>query len=132
MLLNENVTAMRKTKGFYTPKPYARHAMQMTKRAGKALAATVRSTGIITLILIVLSFVVPFSILYVLEPGLFEATWIGRTFYLFFLWLVILEIILNWDNLPNIKLKKVKSPRTGLFLIVLTLPTLYVVWANYF
>jgi exosortase/archaeosortase family protein len=67
-----------------------------------------------------------------LDPALFQATWIGRTFYLFFMWLVILEIILNWDNLQNIKLKKMKSPRTVLFLIVLTLPTVYVVWANYF
>lgn len=122
---------MQKPKKLYTPKQYAQHLVQMTKKAGEALAATVRSTNMITIMLLVLSFVAPFSILYVLDPPLFEATWIGRTFYLFFLWLVILEIILNWDNL-HIKLKKVKSLRTGLFLIVLTLPTLYVVWANYF
>lgn len=123
---------MQKLKRVYTPKLYVQHVVQMTKKAGKALAAMVRSTSMIIIMLLVLSFVVPFSILYVLDPPLFEATWIGRTFYLFFLWLVILEIILSWDNLQNIKLKKVKSPRTVLFLIVLTLPTLYVVWANYF
>ena len=123
---------MQKVKNLYTPKLYVQHVVQMTKKAGKALAATVRSTGMITIMLLVLSFVVPFSILYVLDPPLFEATWIGRTFYLFFLWLVILEIILNWDILQKSKLKKMKSPRTVLFLFVLTLPTLYVVWANYF
>lgn len=123
---------MQKLKRLYTPKLHVQHVVQMTKKAGKALAATVRSTSMIIIMLLVLSFVVPFSILYVLEPSLFEATWIGRTFYLFFLWLVILEVILSWDNLQNSKLKKVKSPRTVLFLIVLTLPTLYVVWANYF
>jgi exosortase/archaeosortase family protein len=129
--LNENVIVMQKLKRLYTPKLYVQHFVQMTKKAGKALAAMVRSTGMI-IMLLVLSFVVPFSILYVLDPALFEATWIGRTFYLFFLWLVILEVILSWDDLQNSKLKKVKSRRTVLFLIVLTLPTLYVVWANYF
>lgn len=122
---------MQKLKRLYTPKLYMQRVVQMTKKAGKALGAMVKSTSMIIVMLLVLSFIVPFSILYVLEPSLFEATWIGRTFYLFFLWLVILEVILSWDNLQNSKLKKVKSPRTVLFFIVLTLPTLYVVWANY-
>lgn len=106
--------------------------VQMTKKATKVLVTTVKSTSMMTKVLLVLSFVIPFSILYVLEPPLFEATWIGRTFYLFFLWLVILEIILNWENLRNTRLKKAMSPRTVLFIIVLLMPTLYVVWANYF
>jgi exosortase/archaeosortase family protein len=108
------------------------HIVQMTKKVSNVLVTTVKNTSMVTKALLVLSFVVPFSILYVLEPGLFEKTWIGRTFYLFFLWLVILEIILNWESLRSSRLKKLMTPRTVLFIIILLLPTLYVIWANYF
>jgi exosortase/archaeosortase family protein len=104
--------------------------VQAAKRTSNILKTTFKSTGMIIKILLILSFAVPFSILYVLDPPLFQATWIGRTFYIFFLWLVILEIILNWDKL-NSKLKKTISARTTLFLTSLLLPTLYVIWANY-
>jgi len=105
--------------------------VQAAKKASNVLVATLKSNGMIIKILLVLSFVVPFSILYVLDPGLFQATWIGRTFYIFFLWLVVLEMILNWDNLENSRLKEMISVRTTLFVTVLLLPTLYVVWANF-
>jgi len=77
----------------------------------------------------VLSFVIPFIILYFWAPAVFEKTWKGRMFYMFFLWLLSLELILGWEKLEN-KLTRVKSVRTlALFLAVL-LPTIYVVVAN--
>ncbi len=82
-------------------------------------------------ILYVVSIIAPLSVLYYLDPGLFEKTWIGRTFYLFFVWLVSLELILGWDDLKP-KLNKLLSIRTVLFAVTLTLPLLYVVVANYF
>jgi exosortase/archaeosortase family protein len=123
---------MKKLKSRYTGKIFMQDLVHVAKKAGNALVTAVKNIGIITKMLLVLSFVVPFSILYVLDPSLFEALWIGRTFYLFFLWLVVLEIILNWENLQNSRLKKARSPRTVLFIMVLLMPTLYVVWANYF
>lgn len=77
------------------------------------------------------SFVVPFLILYFLYPNSFEATWKGRTYYLFFLWLVSLEIILCWEEIQTNKVDKLKSIRTFAFIITLLLPTTYVVAANY-
>jgi exosortase/archaeosortase family protein len=123
---------MQNLKGSLTLKLSMRSIVQKAKKTGRDLLTTIKNPNVITTMLLVVSFVVPFSILYVLEPGLFQATWIGRTFYLFFLWLVILEMILNWNGLQSSRLKKLMAPRTLLFIIVLILPTLYVVWANFF
>lgn len=78
-----------------------------------------------------IAFVPPFLILYSLDPGSFEQTWKGRTFYLFFLWLVTLELIMNWDKVPKFKTTKVRSVRTAAFISALLLPTIYIISANY-
>ncbi len=78
------------------------------------------------------SFIIPFLILYSLYPESFEATWKGRTYYLFFLWLFLLEIILNWEKLQARKLDKMKSARTVTFTIALLIPTVYVIVANFY
>jgi thaumarchaeosortase len=101
------------------------------KKANRLVLKTKKNTGVVILLSLIFSFVVPFSMLYYLDPGLFEKTWIGRTFYLFFLWLVILEIILDWEKLQKGKLQKVGSLRTIAFIAVLLLPTVYMVVANY-
>lgn len=81
-------------------------------------------------ILPILSFVIPFSILYFLYPQSFEMTWEGRTYYLFFLWLMLLETILN-ENALRTQLSELKSARTALFVMAFTLPTIYVIGSNY-
>jgi len=78
------------------------------------------------------SFIIPFLILYSLYPESFEATWKGRTYYLFFLWLFLLEIILNWEKLQARKIDKMKSARTVTFTIALLIPTVYVIVANFY
>lgn len=80
----------------------------------------------------IIAFVPAFLILYFLYPASFEATWKGRTFYLFFLWLVCLELILNWDKIQGLRISKARSVRTALFTAVLALPTIYVIASNYF
>jgi thaumarchaeosortase len=80
----------------------------------------------------ILSFITPLLILYYLYPASYEATWKGRTYYLFFIWLIFLELILNWEKIQANKLDKLKSIRTIAFIIFLLLPTLYVVAANYY
>jgi len=79
----------------------------------------------------VLSFVIPFTILYFLDPMVFDLTWKGRMFYIFFLWLVSLELILTWEKLQS-KLAKVKSTRKIALILVVLLPTMYVVLANFY
>ena len=79
----------------------------------------------------VLSFGIPLLILYSLYPWSFEQTLQGRTFFLFFLWLFILEIILSWEKLQKNKVDKLGSIRTISFIIALLIPTIYVIAANY-
>jgi thaumarchaeosortase len=91
-----------------------------------------KNTQILVKLSPILSFIIPFLVLYSLYPNSFEATWKGRTYYLFFLWLVSLEMILNWEKLQTNKINKLGSIRTIAFVIVLLLPTVYVVAANYY
>src|SRR3989304_5004260 len=78
-----------------------------------------------------LAFAVPFLWLYSLHPNSFEMMWKGRTFQLFFIWLIALELILGWENLQNSKITKLFSARTLAFITALLLPTIYVIISNY-
>jgi exosortase/archaeosortase family protein len=71
-------------------------------------------------------------ILYCVYPYSFEKTWKGRTYYIFFLWLILLEIILKWDELNDNRINNVKSVRGIIFLVALSLPSLYVIAGNFF
>jgi len=90
-----------------------------------------RNISVLKKFLPILSLIIPFLVLYSLYPNSFEATWKGRTYYLFFLWLAILELILNWEKVQTNKVKKLRSARTIAFIIVFLLPTIYVIAANY-
>lgn len=83
----------------------------------------------------IVAFVIPFLILY-FNPdpyylNSFEMTWKGRTFYIFFLWLALLELVLSWDKLQTPKVQSLKSVRTVAFVLALLIPTVYVVVSNY-
>jgi exosortase/archaeosortase family protein len=90
-----------------------------------------RNVNILINLLPVLSFSIPLLMLYSLYPYSFEQTLQGRTFFLFFLWLIILEIILSWEKPKKNKLDKLGSIKTVAFIITLLLPTIYVIAANY-
>jgi thaumarchaeosortase len=57
--------------------------------------------------------------------------WKGRTFQLFFVWLIALELILGWENLQASKLSKPVSARALVLVVALLLPTVYVVISHY-
>lgn len=78
-----------------------------------------------------LAFIPPIVILYSLYAWSFEQTLHGRTFLLFFLWLVSLETVMSWEKLA-IKLNKIKSLRTFLQAMSILLPTIYVIVENYY
>lgn len=82
-------------------------------------------------ILPILSFAITFIILYFFDPKLFETTWKGRSYHLFFLWITSLETILCWEEIEP-KIHKLMSIKTIVFVIALLLPTAYIIWANYF
>jgi thaumarchaeosortase len=91
-----------------------------------------RAFSILIASLPLVSFIIPLAILYSLDPNSFEATWKGRTYYLFFVWLLSLELILNWDELRTKKIWGIRSARTIAFVAALSTPTVYVVVANFF
>ena len=88
-----------------------------------------------------ITFAIPLILLYVLNPwdpylkistqDSFQLMWKGRTFQLFFLWLLALEFILSWET---IKLKIDKQNTTSLIILAVAsvLPTLYVILESYF
>jgi thaumarchaeosortase len=90
-----------------------------------------RTLPIFKKVLPIMPFAISFLILYYLYPASFESTWKGRTFYLFFLWLVALETILNWEELKTEKWR-LKSTKTTLMVITCLLPIVYVVISNFF
>jgi thaumarchaeosortase len=77
------------------------------------------------------AFAAPMVLTYFLDPNSFELLWKGRTFQLFFVWLILLELILGWNTLPKTKIDKKISVRQILFGLSLFLPTVYV-GASYF
>jgi len=92
------------------------------------------------------AFIIPMVLLYALNPmeppsGIapsvfdaqdsFESMWKGRTFQLFFVWLVALELILGWESFKENKLFKPLSVRTILVAVMMALPTVYVLASYY-
>ncbi len=88
-----------------------------------------------------IAFVVPLALLYFLNPWdasmnlpaqeTFNLMWKGRTFLLFFIWLVALEFILSWEAIKPEILRQNKA-KLAAVAVALLLPTLYVVWESYF
>ena len=95
------------------------------------LSTLKKYTNTLMKLLPLLAFAVPFLWLHSLHPASFELMWKGRTFQLFFTWLIALELILGWETLQNSKINKLMSTRTIAFIAALLLPTIYVIISNY-
>lgn len=86
-----------------------------------------------------IAFIAPLIGLYVINPvepftdpnytqnaqATFESMWKGRTFQLFFVWLIALELILGWENFES-KIGKLWSPRTIALAVALIIPSVYI------
>ncbi|MGC9094157.1 MAG: exosortase/archaeosortase family protein [Candidatus Bathyarchaeia archaeon] len=85
----------------------------------------------------IFAFIIPLAILYALYPKSFEGdpswegSWQGRFFYIFFIWLAFSDIVLNWEQIQAGKVNRFYSARTFMLLVALSLPTLYVIAANF-
>jgi thaumarchaeosortase len=79
-----------------------------------------------------IAFAIAILWLYLLYPMSFELMWKGRTFQLFFIWLIIIEIILNWESIQTIRVPRFFSIKSLTYILVLILPMAYVVISNYF
>jgi thaumarchaeosortase len=98
-------------------------------------------SSIIIKILPLIAFSTPLALIYFLNPtdpflkisaqDSFQLMWKGRTFQLFFIWLVALEFILSWESI-KLRISRQNKAVTFAFALVLLLPTLYVVASNFF
>ena len=87
-----------------------------------------------------ISVVAPLALLYCLNPPdpylqlsaqvSFFVFWKGRAFQLFFVWLIALEFIFNWENLkPNVSMQR--RARFLAIALAFLLPTIYVIFEYY-
>jgi thaumarchaeosortase len=107
--------------------------VQAVKEKLSSLVVTIkRNKGNMIKLLPLISFIIPVSILYFIDPPYFEKTWQGRTYELFFVWLCLLELILNWEEAGASRIGKLKSVRAIVFATFLLMPTVYVIAANFF
>jgi len=87
-----------------------------------------------------IAFTLPLALLLLLNPfdpylnlsgqDSFNFMWKGRTFLLFFVWLIALEFILGWEKIVP-KISRQNKTRLVALAVALLLPTLYAVLANY-
>jgi len=96
-----------------------------------ALSFLKKHENTLSKVLPLVAFAVPLLWLYLLDSGSFELMWKGRTFQLFFMWLIALELILSWEIIHSNKMKKPTSAKTLGFIATLLLPTMYVILSNY-
>lgn len=75
-------------------------------------------------------FFITFLWLYLINPLSFELMWKGRTFQLFFIWLITVELILNWHIIQTKKIK-FSAIKSLTYFAILTLPIVYVIISNY-
>lgn len=78
-------------------------------------------------LLIPLAFSIPILILYFLDSNSFQTVWKGRTPYLIFLWLLFLELTLNWKKISKNRFQSLGYKRTAVFAVTLAIPTVYVI-----
>lgn len=86
------------------------------------------------------AFAAPLALLFLLNPmepfnvsvqESFQLMWKGKTFQMFFLWLIALEFILGWESI-KIKVNLQNKARMLIYAVSLVLPTIYVVAEYYF
>ena len=86
-------------------------------------------------VLPLIAFAVPMALLYLVNPfdaslnvsaqSSFELMWKGRTFQLFFIWLIALELILSWETITS-KINLQNRRQLATYAVALVLPSVYV------
>ncbi len=86
------------------------------------------------------AFIIPLALLYLLNPwdpylnvtaqDSFQLMWKGRTFQLFFVWLIALEFILSWETI-NQKITKENNTKLYTIVVASLLPSLYIIAENF-
>ena len=100
----------------------------------------VEHSDVVVKLLPLIAFAVPMALLFILNPAdpylqvnaqaSFQLMWKGRTFQLFFIWLVALEFILSWDTFKP-KISRQDVAKLAVFALALLIPSIYVVSEYY-
>jgi thaumarchaeosortase len=100
-----------------------------------------RFWDVIIKILPLIAFTIPLALLCLLNPmdsflkvstqDSFQLMWKGRTFQLFFIWLIALEFILGWETIQS-QITRQSRVRGAIYGVAVVLPTIYVFLTNYF
>ena len=78
-------------------------------------------------LIIPLSFILPIFALYLSDPITFQYVWKGRALYLFFLWLLFLELTIAWKKLLQMTFKTLNYARILAVATTAAIPIAYVI-----
>jgi exosortase/archaeosortase family protein len=87
---------------------------------------------ILKVVLVFLSALVPIILLYAINPESFNHTYNGRSYYLFFIWLIVLGFAFDWEKYAGAKISDTPVKSRVAFGLMLALPTSYLFAANFF
>lgn len=100
----------------------------MFNKAGKVLAIVAVAKNFSLLLFIIL----PIFVVYLFEPDSFLIAWKGRTPYLFFLWLLVLEFALAWSKISQKGFGTHRLVMTIGVIVAAAIPTAYIIAAFLF
>ena len=102
-----------------------------SKRLTAAFVKFKSSSAHVKVLLVFLSILVPFALLYGINAKSFDQIYNGRAYYLFFAWLVILVFAFDWKKYST-EPSSISNKNKIAFGIALTLPTFYVIACTFF
>ncbi len=113
--------------------------MVRIENAYKALASFVSSriqalrknSSNLRLILVLAAIALPVVVLFSTHPETFELTWKGRMFYMFFLWLICLELVIGWKGFSELSIGRPRIGRTGSLAVAMIVPTIFALALSY-
>ncbi len=101
-----------------------------SERFARAFTQFRNNRAHVKVLLVFLSILVPFALLYGINAKSFDQTYNGRAYYLFFVWLVVLVFAFDWKKYRSQPSNFSTKSKTA-FGIALTLPTCYVVISSF-
>jgi len=106
--------------------------MWRVRKVYEGLRLLKRISKVLRNLVIPISFALSISMLYILDPSLFEVTWKGRAPHLIFLWLLLLELALAWEKLREKQSLASSWSNRVIIVVMAAAPIVYVVIVYFF
>jgi thaumarchaeosortase len=105
------------------------------KAAARFLAAGFqalkKNASNLKLVLVLAAIAVPVLVLFSRYPETFELTWKGRMFYLFFLWLIGLELVISWKGFSRLQPSRPRIARIAGLAVIMIVPAVFALAVGY-